>query len=97
MYNGQAHTSVTVTLGRARKMPQCVELPYAGGNLQETTGLTEQAGFNGYFLRTAANPHVAVAGSKGIETVQVTKVGRSYPFSITQEHMDSLLFARNSH
>ncbi len=50
---------------RARKMPQFVELPYAGGNLKEKPGLTEQAGFNGYFLRTAANPHVAVAGGEG--------------------------------
>ena len=83
---GHADNSVTVTLGWARKMPQFVELPYAGGNLKEKQGLTEQAGFNGYFLRTAANPHVAVAGAKGIEAVQVTKVGRSYPFSITQEH-----------
>src|SRR5205823_12465490 len=73
---GHADNSVTVTLGWARKMPQFVELPYAGGNLKEKTGLTEQAGFNGYFLRTATNPHVAVAGAKGVETVQVTKVGR---------------------
>ena len=80
---GHADNSVTVTLGWARKMPQFVELPYAGGNLKEKPGLTEQAGFNGYFLRTAANPHVAVAGAKGIETIQVTKVGRTYPFSIT--------------
>ena len=80
---GHADNSVTVTLGWARKMPQFVALPYAGGNLKEKQGLTEQAGFNGYFLRTAANPHVAVAGAKGIESVQVTKVGRSYPFSIT--------------
>ena len=76
---GHADNSVTVTLGWARKMPQFVELPYAGGNLKEKPSLTEQAGFNGYFLRTAANPHVAVAGAKGIETVQVTKVGRQLP------------------
>ena len=83
---GHADNSVTVTLGWGRKMPQFVELPYAGSDLKERSGLTEQAGFNGYFLRTASNPHVAVAGAKGIESVQVTKVGRSYPFSITQEH-----------
>jgi len=35
-------------------MPQFVELPYAGGNLKEKNRATEQAGFNGYFLRTAA-------------------------------------------
>ncbi|HEU0208664.1 MAG TPA: TAT-variant-translocated molybdopterin oxidoreductase [Candidatus Udaeobacter sp.] len=83
---GHADNSVTVPLGWARKMPQFVELPYAGANLKEAPGLTEQAGFNGYFLRTATNPHVAVAGANGIESVQVTKVGRSYPFSIPQEH-----------
>jgi len=83
---GHADNSVSVALGWGRKMPQFVELPYAGGNLKEKFGLTEQAGFNGYFLRTAANPHVAVAGVKGIESVQVTKVGHRYPFSITQEH-----------
>ncbi len=83
---GHADNSVTVTLGWGRKMPQDYELPYAGGNLKERPGLAEQAGFNGYFLRTAANPHVVVAGAKGIESVQVTGVGRSYPLSITQEH-----------
>src|SRR4029453_5549956 len=83
---GHADNSVTVTLGWGRKMPQFVELPYAGGNLKEKQGLTEQAGFNGYFLRTAANPSCAVCGAEGIEAVQVAKSGRSFPFSITQEH-----------
>src|SRR5206468_11069475 len=40
---GHADNSVTVTLGWARKMPQFFELPYAGGNLKEKSGLTEQA------------------------------------------------------
>src|SRR5438477_3051673 len=83
---GHADNSVTVPLGWARKMPQFYELPYAGRDLKERPGIAEQAGFNGYFLRTAANPHFAVAGGQGIDSVQVIKVGRTYPFSITQEH-----------
>src|SRR5207247_10271400 len=83
---GRADNSVTVPLGWARKMPQFYELPYAGRDLKERPGIAEQAGFNGYFLRTAANPHFAVAGAPGIDSVRVTKVGRTYPFSIMQEH-----------
>ena len=60
---GHADNSVSVALGWGRKMPQFVELPYAGGNLKEKFGLTEQAGFNGYFLRTATNPHGATTQS----------------------------------
>src|SRR5262249_8817384 len=55
------------------------------GALKERPGIAEQSGFNGYFLRTASNPYFAAAGGKGIENVEVTKVGRTYPFSITQE------------
>jgi MoCo/4Fe-4S cofactor protein with predicted Tat translocation signal len=83
---GHADNSITVPLGYARKMPEFYELPYAGGALKERPGIREQSGFNGYLLRTAANPHFAVAGSSGTETVQVKKVGRTYPLSITQEH-----------
>jgi MoCo/4Fe-4S cofactor protein with predicted Tat translocation signal len=83
---GHADNSVTIPLGYGRKMPQFYELPYAGGDLKERPGIAEQSGFNGYFLRTAANPHFAVAGGKGIESVQAIKVGRTYPLSITQEH-----------
>jgi MoCo/4Fe-4S cofactor protein with predicted Tat translocation signal len=83
---GHADNSITIPLGYARKMPQFYELPYAGGDLKERPKIEEQSGFNGYFLRTAANPHFAVAGGQGIESVQVTKVGRAYPLSITQEH-----------
>ncbi|HEU5247616.1 MAG TPA: TAT-variant-translocated molybdopterin oxidoreductase [Candidatus Udaeobacter sp.] len=82
---GHAENSVTVSLGYARKMPQFDSLPYAGGALKELPKIAEQSGFNGYFLLTAANPHFAVAGGQGIESVRVTKVGRTYPFSITQE------------
>jgi hypothetical protein len=35
---GHADNSVTVTLGWGRKMPQFVELPYAGGDLKEKPG-----------------------------------------------------------
>src|SRR5216117_82091 len=83
---GHVDNSITIPLGYARKMPQFYGLPYAGGALKQRPGLVEQSGFNGYFLRTAANPHFAVAGGQGIESVQVIKVGRTYPFSITQEH-----------
>jgi MoCo/4Fe-4S cofactor protein with predicted Tat translocation signal len=82
---GHADNSITVPLGYGRKMPEFYELPYAGGALKERAGIAEQSGFNGYFLRTAANPHFAVVGGKGIESVKVSKVGRTYPFSITQE------------
>lgn len=83
---GHADNSVTVPLGWARKMPEFYELPYAGGALKRRPGIAEQAGFNGYLLRTAANPYVAVAGAQGIDSVRVTKVGRTYPLSLMQEH-----------
>ena len=82
---GHVDNSITIPLGYGRKMPQFYGLPYAGGALKERAGIAEQSGFNGYFLRTAANPHFAVVGGKGIESVKVSKVGRTYPFSITQE------------
>src|SRR4029077_3430918 len=82
---GHADNSITIPLGYGRKMPQFYELPYAGGAVKERAGIAEQSGFNGYFLRTAANPHFAVVGGKGIESVKVSKVARTYPFSITQE------------
>ncbi len=83
---GHADNSVTIPLGYARKMPEFTALPYAGGALKEEPKIAEQSGFNGYFLRSAANSHFAVAGAQGIENVKVTKVGRAYPLSITQEH-----------
>jgi Fe-S-cluster-containing hydrogenase components 1 len=82
---GHADNSITVPLGWARKMPEFYELPYAGGAIKERPGIAEQAGFNGYFLRTAANPHVAVAGGNGVNSVRVEKVGRTYPLSLSQE------------
>jgi MoCo/4Fe-4S cofactor protein with predicted Tat translocation signal len=83
---GHADNSVTVPLGWGREMPHFDALPYAGGDLKEKPDISAQSGFNGYFLRTAASPHVAVTGANGIESVRVTKVGCAYPLSITQEH-----------
>jgi len=83
---GHADNSITIPLGYARKMPEFSALPYAGGALKEEPKIAEQGGFNGYLLRTAANPHFIVAGGQGIESVSVRKVARTYPLSITQEH-----------
>jgi MoCo/4Fe-4S cofactor protein with predicted Tat translocation signal len=83
---GHADNSITIPLGYARKMPEFSALPYAGGALKERPNIAEQSGFNGYLLRTAANPYFVAAGGQGIESVKVTKVGRTYPLSITQEH-----------
>jgi MoCo/4Fe-4S cofactor protein with predicted Tat translocation signal len=83
---GHADNSVTIPLGYSRKMPGFSALPYSGGALKEEPGIAEQSGFNAYLLRTAANPRFIVAGAPGIESVKVTKVGRTYPLSITQEH-----------
>src|SRR6266403_442562 len=83
---GHVDNSITIPLGYARKMPEFSALPYAGGALKEQPKIAEQSGFNGYLLRTAANPHFIVAGAQGIENVQVKKVGRTYALSITQEH-----------
>ncbi len=85
---GHADNSVSIPLGYGRKMPQFDGLPYAGGAQKERPGIAEQSGFNGYFLRTAANPYFAAAGGNGIDSVRVTRVGRSYPFSFTQEHFN---------
>src|SRR6266513_2331314 len=83
---GHVDNSITIPLGYARKMPEFSALPYAGGALKEEPKIAEQGGFNGYLLRTAANPHFIVAGGQGSESVKVTKVSRTYPLSITQEH-----------
>jgi MoCo/4Fe-4S cofactor protein with predicted Tat translocation signal len=68
---GHAENSVTIPLGYGRK---------------KTGPIGEEAGFNGYLLRTVANPHFIVADGKTIESVRLTKVGRKYPLSITQDH-----------
>ena len=68
---GHVENSITIPLGYGRK---------------KTGPIGEEAGFNTYFLRTAANPHFVVADGKSIESVRVTKMGEKYPLSITQDH-----------
>jgi MoCo/4Fe-4S cofactor protein with predicted Tat translocation signal len=68
---GHTDNSITIPLGYGRK---------------QTGPVGEEAGFNGYFLRTSSNPHFIVADGQAIDKVVVTKVGRTYPLSITQEH-----------
>jgi len=68
---GHAENSVTIPLGYGRK---------------HLGPISEESGFNGYLLRTALTPHFAVADGKTIEKISVTKVGKTYPLSITQEH-----------
>ncbi|PYK85618.1 MAG: hydrogenase [Verrucomicrobia bacterium] len=68
---GHVDHSVTIALGYGRK---------------QTGPAGEEAGFNGYLLRTSSNPHFIAADGQAIESVKVTKVGRTYPLSITQEH-----------
>jgi MoCo/4Fe-4S cofactor protein with predicted Tat translocation signal len=83
---GHADNSITIPLGYARKIPEFGVLPYAGGALKEQPKIAEQSGFNGYLLRTATNPYFAVADGRTIESIRVTKIGGTYPLSITQEH-----------
>ncbi|HWY52160.1 MAG TPA: TAT-variant-translocated molybdopterin oxidoreductase [Chthoniobacterales bacterium] len=68
---GHVDNSITIPLGYGRK---------------KAGPIAEDTGFNAYFLRTANNPHFAVVDGKNIENVQVTKVGKKYPLSITQDH-----------
>ena len=68
---GHADNSVTIPIGYGRK---------------KTGPIADESGFNAYLLRTASNPHFAVADGKNIESVRVTKVGKKYPLSCTQEH-----------
>jgi MoCo/4Fe-4S cofactor protein with predicted Tat translocation signal len=68
---GHADNSITIPLGYGRK---------------KTGPLADDAGFNAYFLRTANSPHFAITDGKNIESIEVTKVGKKYPLSCTQEH-----------
>jgi len=68
---GHADNSVTIPIGYGRK---------------KTGPIADESGFNAYLLRTASNPHFAVADGKNIESVRVTKVGKKYALSCTQEH-----------
>jgi MoCo/4Fe-4S cofactor protein with predicted Tat translocation signal len=83
---GHAENSITIPLGFGRKMPGLELLPYAGRAVDVKPEVPDQTGFNAYLLRTAANPHFIVADGKTIESVRVTKIGKKYPLSITQEH-----------
>jgi molybdopterin-containing oxidoreductase family iron-sulfur binding subunit len=83
---GHVDNSITIPLGYARKMPGFEFLPYAGAAVEEKPTVAEQTGFNGYLLRTVANPHFVVADGKSIENVLVEKAGGKYPLSITQDH-----------
>ncbi len=83
---GHAENSITVPLGYGRRMPGSDWVPYAGGAVPEDAALSDRSGFNAYLLRTSSNPHFAVADGKTIESVHVTKVGKKYPLSVTQEH-----------
>jgi len=83
---GHAENSITVSLGHGRKMPGSDWVPYAGGAVPEDEALSERSGFNAYLLRTASNPHFAVADGKTIQNVRVIKIGKKYPLSVTQEH-----------
>jgi MoCo/4Fe-4S cofactor protein with predicted Tat translocation signal len=68
---GHAENSITIPLGYGRK---------------HLGPISEESGFNAYLLRTAANPQVAVVDGKTIDSISVTKVGKKYPLSITQDH-----------
>jgi MoCo/4Fe-4S cofactor protein with predicted Tat translocation signal len=83
---GHAEHSVTISLGYGRKMPGTDFVPYGGGGVRTKAPLTRRGGFDAYYLRTPLNPHFIVADGKQIESVQVTKVGRKYPLSMTQDH-----------
>ncbi len=68
---GHADNSITIPLGYGR---------------ESLTGAGEHSGFNAYLLRTPNSTHFIVADGKVIESVKVSRVGKKYPFSITQDH-----------
>ncbi len=68
---GHAENSVTIPLGYGRKF---------------TGPVGEEAGFNGYLLRTSSNPHYVVADGKAVQSVKVAKAGGIYALAITQDH-----------
>ena len=83
---GHADNSVTVSLGYGRPVAGRGPLPYAGDAAANYPPNGDVPGFNAYFLRTAANPHFVVADGKTIQSIRVSKVGKKYPLSITQDH-----------
>ena len=83
---GHAENSVTISLGYGRPISGRGPLPYAGDDAATFPPVGDVPGFNAYFLRTAANPHFVVADGKTVESIKVSKVGKKYPLSITQDH-----------
>jgi MoCo/4Fe-4S cofactor protein with predicted Tat translocation signal len=83
---GHADNSISIPLGYGRAIAALGPLPYGGDNAANFAPRGDVPGFNAYFLRSAATPHFAVADGKTIESIQVSKVGKKYPFSITQDH-----------
>ena len=83
---GHAENSLTIPLGYGRPVAGRGPLPYAGDSAADNPPNGDVPGFNAYFLRTAANPHFVVADGKAIESIKVSKVGKKYPLSITQDH-----------
>jgi molybdopterin-containing oxidoreductase family iron-sulfur binding subunit len=68
---GHADNSITISLGYGRK---------------QTGPVGEEAGFNGYLLRTSSNPHFITADGKTVTSVTVKKAPGTYALAITQEH-----------
>jgi MoCo/4Fe-4S cofactor protein with predicted Tat translocation signal len=68
---GHADNSITIPLGYGRK---------------GTGPVGEEAGFNGYLLRTSSNPHFIVADGRSVGSVKVAKAGGTYALAITQDH-----------
>jgi molybdopterin-containing oxidoreductase family iron-sulfur binding subunit len=83
---GHADNSISIPLGYGRAIAARGPLPYAGDAVANNPANGDIPGFNTYLLRTAANPHFVVADGKTIESVKVSKVGKRYPLSITQDH-----------
>ena len=83
---GHAENSLTIPLGYGRRIAASGPLPYAGDDVVNRPLNGDVPGFNGYLLRTAANPHFIVADGKNIESIKVSKLGKKYPLSITQDH-----------
>jgi molybdopterin-containing oxidoreductase family iron-sulfur binding subunit len=83
---GHADNSISIPLGYGRAIAGRGPLPYGGNDAANFSLAGDVPGFNAYFLRTATTPHFAVADGKTTESIQVSKVGKKYPFSITQDH-----------
>jgi MoCo/4Fe-4S cofactor protein with predicted Tat translocation signal len=83
---GHAENSISIPLGYGRAIAGRGPLPYAGDAVANNPPDGDVPGFNTYLLRTAANPHFVVADGKTIESIKVSKVGKRYPLSITQDH-----------